>query len=177
MIENHRENFKALMSKRYRENVPTRIDALSYREVLSAFFDGYEVEEKFKNEDWVTNGEWVGKIIEEYDSSFEIDIASLKSKELFELGEIRHATSEEIEQEERRRMFEEARDKTKKGKYYVIEIKNTKSNVEHRAVAYKMHGSMIAIGTPYKSSLITSYKKLHSIKVISEIEELSQPLF
>lgn len=47
MIENHRNSFETLMQKRYWSNCPTSIDDLSVEDVLSAFFDGYEIEKKW----------------------------------------------------------------------------------------------------------------------------------
>lgn len=47
MIENHRNNFEVLMEKRYLDNCPTSIDNLSLDEVVSAYFDGYDVKKEW----------------------------------------------------------------------------------------------------------------------------------
>lgn len=47
MIENHRNNFEVLMEKRYLDNCPTSIDNLSLDEVVSAYFDGYDIKKEW----------------------------------------------------------------------------------------------------------------------------------
>jgi len=115
MISNHKNHLESLITKRYNANCATSVDDLSFDDILSAYFGGYEVEEEFKVGDWVVCEDgYIGEIefINEIKKWANIGDSKDTKKQgvcmatTYDLIDIvRHATSEEIAEEKQRRFW------------------------------------------------------------------------